>query len=250
MWLSVDPMADKYPSLSPYNYCAWNPVKLVDPDGREIHIVGDKQYQARVTSLLNQLANSGLAGKYLVYKAMKSKNTFTFIQPRENSDLPEHEVSHCGKNNEMSAILFDAYSSGNFDEANGGVEKTPLTTMAHELAHFVFPNDGFLLKDGYSSDVRAGEVKAVEWENMVREDLGMSLRKKYAGVDVFGKGISPVKRYRDSYVLTKSKTYMQRPEDVGGFRAPKERLSYVYYYKINGRGIQPPPNSYETRYRL
>ena len=36
MWLSVDPMADKYPSISPYAYCAWNPIKLVDPDGREI----------------------------------------------------------------------------------------------------------------------------------------------------------------------------------------------------------------------
>ena len=35
MWLSVDPMADKYPNISPYNYCAWNPVRLVDPDGRE-----------------------------------------------------------------------------------------------------------------------------------------------------------------------------------------------------------------------
>ena len=35
-WLSVDPMADKYPGLSPCNYCAWNPVKLVDPDGEEI----------------------------------------------------------------------------------------------------------------------------------------------------------------------------------------------------------------------
>ena len=34
-WLSVDPMTDKYPTLSPYNYCAWNPVKLVDPDGRD-----------------------------------------------------------------------------------------------------------------------------------------------------------------------------------------------------------------------
>ena len=34
-WLSVDPMADKYPSMSPYNYCAWNPVKLLDPDGRD-----------------------------------------------------------------------------------------------------------------------------------------------------------------------------------------------------------------------
>ena len=35
-WLSVDPMADKYPNISPYAYCAWNPVKLVDLDGRDI----------------------------------------------------------------------------------------------------------------------------------------------------------------------------------------------------------------------
>jgi RHS repeat-associated protein len=35
IWLSVDPMSDKYPSMSPYNYCANSPVILVDPDGRE-----------------------------------------------------------------------------------------------------------------------------------------------------------------------------------------------------------------------
>ena len=35
-WLSVDPLADKYPSISPYAYCAWNPVKLVDPEGCEV----------------------------------------------------------------------------------------------------------------------------------------------------------------------------------------------------------------------
>ena len=33
IWLSVDPMSDKYPSMSPYNYCANNPVMIVDPDG-------------------------------------------------------------------------------------------------------------------------------------------------------------------------------------------------------------------------
>ena len=33
-WLSVDPLADKYPGISPYAYCAWNPIKYLDPDGR------------------------------------------------------------------------------------------------------------------------------------------------------------------------------------------------------------------------
>jgi RHS repeat-associated protein len=36
IWLSIDPLSDKYPSLSPFAYCANNPVILVDPDGREI----------------------------------------------------------------------------------------------------------------------------------------------------------------------------------------------------------------------
>lgn len=60
-WLSVDPMSDKYPSISPYAYCAWNrptgghehrliksnlvnnPVKLVDPDGRKIDSISMSQ---------------------------------------------------------------------------------------------------------------------------------------------------------------------------------------------------------------
>ncbi|MBR6131929.1 MAG: RHS repeat-associated core domain-containing protein [Bacteroidales bacterium] len=36
IWLSVDPMSDKYPSLSPYVYCADNPIKLVDPNGEDV----------------------------------------------------------------------------------------------------------------------------------------------------------------------------------------------------------------------
>ena len=33
IWLSVDPMSDKYPSLSPYAYCANNPIRIIDPSG-------------------------------------------------------------------------------------------------------------------------------------------------------------------------------------------------------------------------
>ena len=36
LFLSVDPMADKYPSISPYAYWTWNPVKLVDINGEEV----------------------------------------------------------------------------------------------------------------------------------------------------------------------------------------------------------------------
>ncbi len=41
IWLSVDPMSDKYPSLSPYVYCANNPIKLVDPNGEEVVVSGN-----------------------------------------------------------------------------------------------------------------------------------------------------------------------------------------------------------------
>ncbi len=52
IWLSVDPMADKYPGVSPYTYCANNPVRLVDEDGRE---VDDPR--------LNRIVNMGFKSK-------------------------------------------------------------------------------------------------------------------------------------------------------------------------------------------
>lgn len=34
-WGVVDPLAEKHPEMSPYVYCANNPLKYVDPDGRD-----------------------------------------------------------------------------------------------------------------------------------------------------------------------------------------------------------------------
>jgi RHS repeat-associated protein len=34
-WMSVDPLAGKYPGMSPYVYCANNPIVIIDQDGKE-----------------------------------------------------------------------------------------------------------------------------------------------------------------------------------------------------------------------
>jgi RHS repeat-associated protein len=38
-WLSMDPLQAKYPSLSPYNFVANNPIKFVDYDGKDFGVV-------------------------------------------------------------------------------------------------------------------------------------------------------------------------------------------------------------------
>ncbi len=40
MWLGVDKLAEKYPTLGGFVYCAGNPIKLIDTDGNDIVIAG------------------------------------------------------------------------------------------------------------------------------------------------------------------------------------------------------------------
>lgn len=47
IWLSVDPMSDKYPGLSPYTYCVNNQVRVIDPDGSAYFEVGGKTSEMR-----------------------------------------------------------------------------------------------------------------------------------------------------------------------------------------------------------
>ena len=51
---SVDPLAEKYYSISPYAYCAGNPVNRIDPDGRKI--TNSNGYVLSNRTLMEQLA--------------------------------------------------------------------------------------------------------------------------------------------------------------------------------------------------
>ncbi len=42
-FLQIDPHASKYPSISPYSYAANNPLTIIDPDGRDIILIHNKE---------------------------------------------------------------------------------------------------------------------------------------------------------------------------------------------------------------
>ena len=58
IWLSVDPLWEKYVGMSPYNYCAGNPVKLVDPDGRKIEALSEESQTKSIEYIDNELGEN------------------------------------------------------------------------------------------------------------------------------------------------------------------------------------------------
>jgi RHS repeat-associated protein len=70
IWLSVDPLADKYPSMSAFMYCAGNPVVLVDINGMEWYEVENsetKETEIKWTNFKSQdeMDENGVEGKFL-----------------------------------------------------------------------------------------------------------------------------------------------------------------------------------------
>lgn len=74
-WLSVDPLADKYPNISPYAYCSWNPAKFVDPDGRDWYDPGDGNitWDDKVTSQA-AMNKANISGTYLGKNVLVGKH--------------------------------------------------------------------------------------------------------------------------------------------------------------------------------
>ena len=140
-WLSVDPMSDKYPSLTPYNYCAWNPVKLVDPEGKSTQVLdnGDGTYKVVGGNVkdgdngiyLQKLDGSN--GKLIAYSATPESfynsdngKFMGTINPKDNSGrkfLNEKIV-----NSTLLEYMFRALPKKTFDfKRTNGTEKVIFT---------------------------------------------------------------------------------------------------------------------------
>lgn len=54
----TDSLSEKYYAISPYAYCAGNPVDLVDPEGMELYIHG-KQSESALSQIQLMLLKKG-----------------------------------------------------------------------------------------------------------------------------------------------------------------------------------------------
>ncbi len=84
-WLSLDPLQKKYPGISPYAYCANNPIMYIDPDGREI-IIPNKADREPILKMINSKAMGTFAiddnGKLYLVKKEGSKGFSEYYRDR------------------------------------------------------------------------------------------------------------------------------------------------------------------------
>ena len=127
MWLSVDPMGDKYPSVSPYAYCAWNPVKLVDPDGMDIWQLNNQG------NVVDHIENSEFDQLQIVddggnVLCSSDKYDFGTISELCIDGKSNTTFSVCGQSNAKSVFEFLA---DNYSEANNRSLEWGWATLAN-----------------------------------------------------------------------------------------------------------------------
>ena len=134
IWLSVDPMSDKYPNLTPYAYCANNPVILVDPDGRdwiESEETGCIEWMDEATSTettpdgfiyRGTTYAKGSDYELEVYDANKTINTFA-VNEHGMVELPADDpTARDGQYTAAGRVIYK-YHKRNDVSFNGVVEK-------------------------------------------------------------------------------------------------------------------------------
>ena len=123
MWYSVDALAEKYPNMGGYVYCAGNPVKLVDVDGNEFDeiseaLVAKVETEAgmRISQLTNKnaklqdrLNNSTGLGK--IFNGLRAKRIQSNNNRIEGYKAAKNEINVLRTSTQMySVIASDEYS--------------------------------------------------------------------------------------------------------------------------------------------
>lgn len=206
-WTSVDPHAEKYYPLSPYDYVADNPIKSIDGDGKDI-IVTNKDQQTQILGYINSRAsgnftfNSKGQLKYLGDKT-NTKGTSDYYTVRLQDAIEAKGIIHIKidpdaktrDNQGKPTTIKNAGGSTDqvFEEINDKIVHTEanITISGLSYAGALMDADGKPLTAD-AADILIHELvghaipwvaggdtgNAVDNENKVRADEGKKLRKK------------------------------------------------------------------------
>jgi RHS repeat-associated protein len=127
-WLSVDPMADKYPSISPYAYCAWNPVKLVDPNGDTIRPAPNSspQFVAQLNMAIQYLVDNGADD---VYSRLQSNPTTIYVSK------VDFESAELTSSKPLTKYIEWCPTAGLYTTEE--IMMSPTTVLEHEFDHML-----------------------------------------------------------------------------------------------------------------
>ena len=137
MWLSVDPLSDKYPSISPYAYCVWNPIKLVDPNGMVVDSNYVSPFVKRVLNPSDEKYNPAFAKKY---KELDDDQTTTYRFFHDKKNDSGGSTTYGGKDGDRDIININ-FSKGHSRRAEDGC----LLEETYHAYQFLCGDYGFLL---------------------------------------------------------------------------------------------------------
>ncbi len=213
--MSIDPLCEKYYWISPYAFCLNNPVRYIDPDGREVWAIYEdengkrQQLQYKDGNLYDTKGNlyeGNNADALAILEALnyiKDVDDFTaeVIGTLESSDK-KHFVEHGEKGKSLpyprTHNSYIAMNKGvsigsqnvvnlNDNTIEGSLKNTKETGLAHELRH-AYDSDQGLYKGeepGRNSTAdNAYEQRAVGFENRARKSMGLPLRTTYGKKEI------------------------------------------------------------------
>ncbi|WP_259299446.1 RHS repeat domain-containing protein [Prevotella disiens] len=146
LWYGVDPLAEKYLNIGSYVYCAENPVKLIDTDGREIFLPRNKKAQEEYLKMLYVSTgnNYAIENDKLIYKGtdidFKGNRSQTLINVIQSGiDAKEtYTLSLVGNKKDDKGVFIDSYSDKKIDVSDlKTLGKASTALQGAAIGHFL-----------------------------------------------------------------------------------------------------------------